>query len=104
MRAALICFVFSVIGVVTNAHAELHYLIVAGLGGEQRYQERFEAQAESMAQAALRSNGDDSNISLLIGHKASRESLIAELQRISEVITAKEKIEVIINGHSNHDE
>ncbi|MBH98347.1 MAG: hypothetical protein CMM56_07830 [Rhodospirillaceae bacterium] len=103
MRAALICFVFSVIGVVTNAHAELHYLIVAGLGGEQRYQERFEAQAESMAQAALRSNGDDSNISLLIGHKASRESLIAELQRISEVITAKDQLAVFFIGHGTHD-
>ena len=45
MRVAVIFFLVSTIGLISNAQAELYYLIVAGLGGEPRYAERFEAQA-----------------------------------------------------------
>ncbi|GIT15412.1 MAG: hypothetical protein CM1200mP36_11680 [Gammaproteobacteria bacterium] len=67
MRAATICLFLSAMSLVGSARAELYYLIVGGLGGELRYAERFEAQAESLAQAAQRSLGDDSRVSLLSG-------------------------------------
>jgi hypothetical protein len=103
MRVAVIFFLVSTIGLISNAQAELYYLIVAGLGGEPRYAERFEAQAESMAQAARRSNGDDSRISLLKGDGAGRDSLTVELQRLSEVITSTDQLAVFLVGHGTHD-
>ena len=103
MRVALIFFLVSTISLISNAQAEMYYLIAAGLGGEPRYAERFEAQAESMAQAARRSNGDDSRVSLLKGEDASRDALTLELQRLSEVVTSTDQLAVFLIGHGTHD-
>ncbi len=104
MRGASICLLLSTIGLVTNARAELYYLVVGGLGGEPRYAERFAAQAESLAQAAQRSLGDDdSRVSLLNGDSASRDALTAELQRLAEVTTPADSLAVFLIGHGTHD-
>ena len=52
MRAVTVCLFLSAMSLVGSARAELYYLIVGGLGGELRYAERFEAQAESLAPTA----------------------------------------------------
>ena len=103
MRAALIFVLVSTTSLISSAQAELYYLIAAGLGGEPRYAERFEAQAELMAQAARRSSGDDSRVSLLKGDDASRDSLTVELQRLSEVVTLTDQLAVFLIGHGTYD-
>ena len=103
MRAALTCFFVTTFCLTSSAKAELYYLIVAGLGGEPRYEERFELQVESMVQAARRSNGDDSRISLLKGDSANRDALILELQRLSEVVMSTDQLAVFLVGHGTHD-
>ncbi len=103
MRAATICLFLSAMSLVGSARAELYYLIVGGLGGELRYAERFEAQAESLAQAAQRSLGDDSRVSLLSGEGASRDLLTSELTRLAEVMTPTDTLAVFLIGHGTHD-
>ena len=56
-----------------------------------------------MAQAARRSNGDDSRVSLLKGEDASRDALTLELQRLSEVVTSTDQLAVFLIGHGTHD-
>ena len=104
MRAASISLFLCAMSLAGVARAELYYLIVSGLGGEPRYAERFEAQAESLAQAARRSLGDDdSRVTLLSGDAASREALTAELTRLAEVMTTTDSLAVFLIGHGTHD-
>ncbi len=85
------------------AHAELHYLIVGGLGGQPSYEERFVAQTESLASAARRTLGDGARVSVLSGDAASREALTSELVRLAEVTTASDSVAIFLLGHGSYD-
>lgn len=103
MRAASIGLFLCTMLLVGNARADLYYLVVGGLGGEPRYAERFEAQAESLAQSAERSLGDASRVTLLSGEGATRDALTAELERLAEVMTPADSLAVFLIGHGTHD-
>ena len=85
------------------AHAELYYLIVGGLGGQVSYEERFAAQTESLADAARRTLGDGSRVSVLSGSAASRDALTAELSRLAEVTAATDSVAIFLLGHGSYD-
>jgi hypothetical protein len=85
------------------AHAELYYLIVGGLGGQVSYEERFVAQAESLADAARRTLGDGSRVSVLSGDAASRDALTAEFERLAEVTSATDSVAIFLLGHGSYD-
>ncbi|MEE8543191.1 MAG: hypothetical protein V3S94_04975 [Gammaproteobacteria bacterium] len=85
------------------AHAELYYLIVGGLGGQVSYEERFAAQTESLADAARRTLGGGSRVSVLSGDAASREALTAELSRLAEVTVATDSVAIFLLGHGSYD-
>jgi len=85
------------------AHAELHYLIVGGLGGQSSYEDRFVAQTESLASAARRTLGDEARVSVLSGDAASREALTSELVRLAEVTTASDSVAIFLLGHGSYD-
>ncbi len=85
------------------AHAELYYLIVGGLGGQVSYEERFVAQTESLADAARRTLGDDSRVSVLSGGAASRDALTAELSRLADVTAATDSVAIFLLGHGSYD-
>lgn len=84
-------------------HAELYYLIVGGLGGQVKYEERFAAQTEALADAARRTLGDDSRVAVLSGDGASRDALTAELTRLAEVTTAADSVAIFLLGHGSYD-
>ena len=85
------------------AHAELYYLIVGGLGGQVSYEERFVAQTEALADAARRTLGDGSRVSVLSGEAASRDALTAELVRLAEVTSATDSVAIFLLGHGSYD-
>ena len=85
------------------AQAEMYYLIVGGLGGEPGYENRFAAQTEALADAAARSLGDDSRVTLLNGEAANREALTAELRRLAQVTTPADDLAVFLIGHGTYD-
>ncbi len=103
MRRFARSLIISTVFLGPSAHAELYYLIVGGLGGQVSYEERFLAQTESLADAARRTLGDDSRVSVLSGDAASRDALTAELTRLAEVTTAADSVAIFLLGHGSYD-
>jgi len=88
---------------IASAHAESYYLIVGGIGGQTQYEERFLAQADSLASAARRTLGDDSLVTVLSGDGATREALTAELDRLADNTSAEDSVAIFLLGHGSHD-
>jgi hypothetical protein len=85
------------------AHAEPHYLIVAGLGGEPRYESAFTEHAEALANAARRTAGDDSRIEVLRGDDATAEALRAAFHDLASGMEAADSLIVFLVGHGSYD-
>jgi hypothetical protein len=85
------------------AKAEQYYVIVAGLGGEPRYETRFEDQARSLAQAAERSVGDASRVSVLSGSAATRDALRELLGQLAGKVEPADSLAVFLIGHGSYD-
>ena len=83
--------------------AELFYLIVGGLGGEALYDEAFTAQTESLAEAALRTVGEESRVAVLAGADASRDALRASLAELAEQTGEADSLAVFLVGHGSYD-
>ena len=102
-RAVRLALLLSPLWLAAAAQAELYYLIVGGLGGEPRYANRFVAQTESLADAAARSVGDDSRVTLLNGEAATREALTEALRGLADNTTPADTLAVFLIGHGTYD-
>jgi hypothetical protein len=85
------------------AAAEPHYLIVAGLGGESRYEERFAQQADELAEAARRTAGNADQVRLLRGDEATRENVRAAFAEAAAAMDAADTLIVFLIGHGTYD-
>lgn len=85
------------------AHAELRVFVVAGLGGEPEYEQRFAHQAEAIAQAAKRAGAPNENVVLLTGDKARRDSLQRELKSFVAKAQKDDQILIELIGHGSYD-
>jgi hypothetical protein len=85
------------------ARAELYYLIVGGLGGEPKYEEAFEKEAQSLAGAARRTVGDESRIIVLSGEAATREALRSSLADLAGRVGKSDQLAVFLVGHGSFD-
>ncbi len=82
--------------------AELYYLIVGGLGGEPKYQERFDADVASIAAVARRTSGDN-RVVVLKGEAATREALVKGIESLGKRAKAADSLAVILVGHGSFD-
>ena len=57
----------------TALRAELHTVVLSGLGGTDEYAERFAEEADRLTQAATASAGPESRVIALKGDAATRE-------------------------------
>jgi hypothetical protein len=78
-------------------------VIVAGLGGEPQYEERFRLQAESIAQAARKSAEDSANVVVLTGDQARRDAVRREMQALAERMEESDALTIILIGHGSYD-
>lgn len=85
------------------ASAEPHYLIVAGLGGEPRYEERFTQQAQTLAEAARRTTGNDAQVQVLFGEDATQERVREAFGRLAETLDSSDTLIVFLIGHGTFD-
>jgi hypothetical protein len=85
------------------AHAELYYVIVAGLGGAPEYEDAFVAHARKLGEAAERTLGDDARVSVLAGEQATREALRARLADLAASTRASDRLAVFLVGHGSFD-
>lgn len=87
----------------THVSAETYYLIVAGLGGEPRYEESFASSARTLVQAATRTLSGDERVILLSGADAHRDAVVAELEGLAERATETDSVAVFLIGHGSFD-
>jgi hypothetical protein len=87
----------------TLAGAASFTFIVAGLGGEPEYEQRFREQAASLAEAAQKAAGDKSHVVVLTGEQARRESVRHEFQEFAAKIKPADSATVVLIGHGTYD-
>jgi hypothetical protein len=84
-------------------HAAHYTVVIAGLGGDAGYAERFATQAQSIVEAAERGAEDASQVILLSGAEARRESIRGRLQALAAEVEAGDSIAVYLVGHGSYD-
>lgn len=89
--------------VAAAVRAELHVLIVGGLGGDPVYDEAFADAASRLAGAAERTLGDDSRVTVLSGDSATREALREAFAALAEAATPADRLAVFLIGHGSDD-
>jgi hypothetical protein len=77
--------------------------IVAGLGGEPDYEQRFREQAAAIAEAAGKAAGAPGHVVVLTGEQARRESLRKELEAFIGKVKANDSATVVLIGHGSYD-
>lgn len=83
-------------------HAESFYLTVAGLGGEQEYEQRFTGWAKEL-EMILRGE-PSAKIETLMGAQATRANIQAKLADFAKQAKADDNVIVFLIGHGGFDE
>ncbi|HEY5806803.1 MAG TPA: C13 family peptidase [Povalibacter sp.] len=86
-----------------TANAATYSLIIAGLGGEPDYEQRFREQADQLALAAHSLTGDESSVRVLSGRDADRESVRRELRALAAKAGPDDQVIVTFIGHGTFD-
>jgi hypothetical protein len=85
-----------------SAFADTHYLIVSGLGGDEKYAEAFDDQAVALGDAA-RKTVAAANVVVLKGKEATREALEQGMAALAASTQAADTAVVFLIGHGSHD-
>jgi hypothetical protein len=87
----------------TLASAASFTFVVAGLGGEPEYEQRFREQAAALADAAKKAAGEQGHVVVLTGEQARRDSLRREFQEFAAQVKAADTATVVLIGHGTYD-
>jgi hypothetical protein len=77
--------------------------IVAGLGGEPEYEQRFREQAAAIAAAANKAAGEQSQVVVLTGEQARRDALRRQFQEFAAKVKPTDSATVVLIGHGTYD-
>lgn len=99
-RIALLCFLLTA---PLSAFAELHVVIVEGLGGDPLYAQQFSAQVDAI-EAAASSLTADNRIHTFRGNAASRDAIVEHLENLRDGIGANDQLNVFLVGHGSYDD
>ena len=91
------------LGMASAAVAATRVLVIAGIGGEPQYDERFESWSEQVAQASATATGDAAQVQRLSGRAARRESIRAALQQAATELGAGDQFVLVLLGHGTFD-
>jgi hypothetical protein len=83
-------------------HAETFYLTIAGLGGEQEYEQRFTGWAKEIEQ--ILKNEPNAKLETLMGAQATRANIQARLGDIAKQAKADDNLIIFMIGHGSFDE
>ena len=87
----------------TLAGAASFTFVVAGLGGEPEYEQRFREQAVAIADAVKKAAGEQGHVVVLTGEQARRDSLKREFQDFAGKVKAADSVTVVLIGHGTYD-
>jgi hypothetical protein len=85
------------------AAAATHTVVIAGLGGEPQYEQRFREQATAISTAAKKAAKDPSHVLLLLGDRATADSVRRELQALAKRVSAEDDATIVLIGHGSFD-
>lgn len=83
--------------------AELHVVIVEGLGGDPAYAEQFSQQVSAI-QAASSALTDTRNIQVFRPDTASRDAILKHFTTLASQLSANDSISVFLIGHGSYDD
>lgn len=86
-----------------HASAELHVVVVEGLGGEPRYAEQFDNQVVAIENAS-RTVTSSERIRIFRTADASRAAILAYFDSLAQTITGNDQLLVYLIGHGSYDE
>ena len=98
-RALLLAAVFVC---VTQVRAATYYVIVAGLGGEPDYEQRFTAAAKDLDKA-FKASAESAHVSTLSGAQATASQLRDTLTSVARDAKAEDDFVLILIGHGSFD-
>lgn len=97
-------FVFSVLSAVSSlASAENYTLVIAGLGGEPQYEQRFKEQAESIAQSARALAESEEHVIQLVGADVSLPRIRETMAMLAKSVKASDVVTLVLIGHGSFD-
>jgi hypothetical protein len=85
-----------------HAHATAYYVIVAGLGGEPEYEQRFTAEAKDL-EKIFKASGPNSQTYTLIGQDATAARLKDTLSSVARSSKSEDEFALILIGHGSFD-
>lgn len=83
-------------------HAETFYVTIAGLGGEQEYEQRFTGWAKEIEQ--ILKNEPNAKVDTLMGPQATRANIQARFAEIAKQAKAGDNLVIFLIGHGSFDE
>ena len=86
-----------------QAQAATQVLVIAGLGGEAQYEERFTQWSQTMAGAAVTATGNKDSVVRLAGEGATLEAITRELTRIARAVGPGDQFMLLVVGHGSFD-
>jgi hypothetical protein len=86
-----------------TAAAARYTLIVAGLGGEPDYEQRFRDNAAAIAAAAEKVAGAPDRVITLHGDRAQRESVRREIKSLAARLVEDDVVTIVLIGHGSFD-
>lgn len=85
------------------ASAATYTLVVAGLGGEPSYEQRFRENAAAVTSAAQKAAGRTENVISLTGDAARAEAVRREVKNLAARMNASDSVVVVLIGHGSYD-
>jgi hypothetical protein len=100
MRRALLLMASCLL--MLQARAATYYVIVAGLGGEPDYEQRFKSAAQDLDRI-LKSSGSANHVYTLTGSQATAAQMRETLNAVAEDAKADDDFALILIGHGSFD-
>jgi hypothetical protein len=97
MRRVLLLAAFTALAL----RADTYYLVVAGLGGEQEYEQRFSGWASDLSKLLAKEPG--AKVETLSGNSATRPNMEAKLKAIASQAKAADSFVLLLIGHGSYD-
>ena len=85
------------------ALAEMHVVVVEGLGGEQRYAEQFAAQVTAIEEAA-ESLGASDRLRVFRANDVSRDGVLQYFASLQSRVAATDQVAIYLIGHGSYDD
>lgn len=85
------------------ASAATYTFVVAGLGGEPSYEQKFREQAAAIASSAEKAAGSAANVISLTGDAARANAVRREIKTLAARMNTNDAVVVVLIGHGSYD-